>query len=213
MNKIVATEHVYEIEWCPHVQENKMFISSSTALSKSPPSQSSTPPSNAQFQEPPGITLFGMLLQFLQDTYSCFLINLYTYNLYHLNPEIPLSIALFQEYPFNFRDNFTIGVLCRNLFNVMVDVVVTAFAVAGYETIPLVVIETGWPSFSAVGNEFDANLGYAWIYLRGLVQHLKSGMGTSLLKDGVHEVFVYEMFDKEEGTGRSANFNFNLNEP
>ncbi|KHN01255.1 hypothetical protein glysoja_008157 [Glycine soja] len=29
-------------------------------------------------------------------------------------------------------------------------------------------------------------------------------MGTQLLKDGVTEVFVYEMFDKEEGTtGRS----------
>ncbi|KOM46943.1 hypothetical protein LR48_Vigan07g064700 [Vigna angularis] len=161
------------------------------------------PPSNAQFQEPPGITLFGPLLQFLQDTDSCFLINLYPYNLYRLNPEIPLGIALFQEYPFNFRDDFTTGVRYRNLFDVMVDAVVTALAVAGYETIPLVVTETGWPSFSAVGNEFDANLGYAGIYLKGLVKHLKSGMGTPLLKDGVREVFVYEMFDKDEGTGRS----------
>ncbi|QCE01299.1 probable glucan endo-1,3-beta-glucosidase A6 [Vigna unguiculata] len=161
------------------------------------------PPSNAQFQEPPGVTLFGPLLQFLQDTDSSFLINLYPYNLYRLNPEIPLGIALFQEYPFNFRDDFTTGVRYRNLFDVMVDAVVSALAVAGYETIPLVVTETGWPSFSNLGNEFDANLGYAGIYLKGLVKHLKSGMGTPLLKDGVREVFVYEMFDKDEGTGRS----------
>ncbi|KAK7372454.1 hypothetical protein VNO80_05833 [Phaseolus coccineus] len=161
------------------------------------------PPSNAQFQEPPGVTLFGPLLQFLQDTNSSFLINLYPYNLYRLNPEIPLGIALFQEYPFNFRDDFTTGVRYRNLFDVMVDAVVSALAVAGYETVPLVVTETGWPSFGGARNEFDANLGYAEIYLKGLVKHLKSGMGTPLLKDGVREVFVYEMFDKDEGTGRS----------
>ncbi|KAL5125428.1 putative glucan endo-1,3-beta-glucosidase A6 [Glycine soja] len=162
------------------------------------------PPSNAQFQEPNGATLFGPLLQFLHDTNSSFLINLYPYNLYRLNPEIPLGIALFQEHPFNFRDDFTTGVRYRNLFDVMVDAVVSALAVAGYETVPIIVTETGWPSSSAAANEFDANLGYAEIYLKGLVKHLKSGMGTPLLKDGVTEVFVYEMFDKEEGTtGRS----------
>ncbi|CAJ1970975.1 unnamed protein product [Sphenostylis stenocarpa] len=161
------------------------------------------PPSNAQFQEPPGVTLFGPLLQFLQDTNSSFLINLYPYNLYRLNPEIPLGIALFQEYPFNFRDDFTTGVRYRNLFDVMVDAVISALAVAGYESVPLVVTETGWPSFSSSGNEFDANLGYAEIYLKGLVKHLKTGMGTPLLKDGVREVFVYEMFDKDEGRERS----------
>ncbi|BAT79258.1 hypothetical protein VIGAN_02210900 [Vigna angularis var. angularis] len=76
------------------------------------------------------------------------------YNLYSLNPEIPLGIALFQEYPFNFCNDFTTGVHYRNLFDVMVDVVI-ALAIAGYETIPLVVTETGWPSFSVVENEFD----------------------------------------------------------
>ncbi|KAG5059473.1 hypothetical protein JHK87_000502 [Glycine soja] len=73
-----------------------------------------------------------------------------------------------------------------------------------HETVPIIVTETGWPSSSAAANKFDANLWYAEIYLKGLVKHLKSGMGTQLLKDGVTEVFVYEMFDKEEGTaGRS----------
>ncbi|TKY56825.1 Glucan endo-1,3-beta-glucosidase 13 [Spatholobus suberectus] len=179
-------------------------ISVSTSFSFVTALSSPFPPSTAQFQEPPGVTLFGPLLQFLQDTNSSFLINLYPYNLYRLRPEIPLGIALFQEHPFNFRDDFTTGVRYRNLFDVMVDAVVTALAVAGYETVPLVVTETGWPSAGAAGNEFDANLGYAEIYLRGLVKHLKSGTGTPLLKDGVREAFVYEMFDKEEGgTGRS----------
>ena len=76
------------------------------------------------------------------------------------NPEIPLEIALFQEHPFNFHDDFTTGVWYRNPFDVMVDIVVSAVVVAGYETVSIIVTETGWPSSSAAANEFDANLGY-----------------------------------------------------
>ncbi|XP_057726036.1 glucan endo-1,3-beta-glucosidase 7 [Arachis stenosperma] len=162
------------------------------------------PPSSAQFQEPPGINLIGPLLQFLRDTNSSFLINVYPYNLYRLKSEIPLGIALFQEHPFNFRDDLVTGVRYRNLFDMMIDAVVSAMAVAGYESIPIVVTETGWPSSSTAANEVEANLGYAEIYLKGLVKHLRSGIGTPLLKDGVKEVYVYEMFDKKEGTTPSS---------
>ncbi|KAK7300557.1 hypothetical protein RJT34_11403 [Clitoria ternatea] len=176
-------------------------IAVSTSFSFFTAISSPFPPSAAQFQDPPGVTLFAPLLQFLHDTNSSFLINLYPYNLYRLRPEIPLGTALFQNYPFNFRDDFTTGVRYRNLFDIMVDAVVSALAVAGYESIPVVVTETGWPSGSVAANEAEANLGYAEIYLRGLVKHVRSGMGTPLLKDGVREVFVYEMFD-DEGAGR-----------
>ncbi|XP_061343520.1 glucan endo-1,3-beta-glucosidase 7 [Gastrolobium bilobum] len=172
-------------------------ISVSTSFSFVTTISTPFPPSSAQFQEPAGVNLFGPLLQFLTDTNSSFLINVYPYNLYRLRAEIPLGIALFQEHPFNFRDDFTTGVRYRNLFDLMVDAVVSAMAVAGYESIPIVVTETGWPSGSAAANEVDANLGYAEIYLKGLVKHLKSGMGTPLLRDGVREVYVYELFDKE----------------
>ncbi|XP_045829311.1 glucan endo-1,3-beta-glucosidase 12-like [Trifolium pratense] len=157
------------------------------------------PPSSATFQEPPGVNLIGPLLQFLSDTNSSFLINLYPYNLYRLQPAIPLGVALFEEHPFNFRDDFTTGVRYRNLFDIMVDSVVSAMAFAGYETIPVIVTETGWPS---AGNELDANPGYAEVYLRGLVKHLKSGAGTPLLKEGVKAVYLYELFDKD-GSGRN----------
>ncbi|XP_057441838.1 glucan endo-1,3-beta-glucosidase 12-like [Lotus japonicus] len=157
------------------------------------------PPSSATFQDPAGVNLMGPLLQFLSDTNSSFLINLYPYNLYRLRPEIPLGIALFQEHSFNFRDDVTTGVRYKNLFDMMVDAVASAMAVAGYETIPIIVTETGWPS-SGAGDEFDANLGYAETYLRGLVNHLSSGSGTPLLKDGVREVYVYELFDREGAT-------------
>lgn len=84
----------------------------------------------------------------------------------------------------------------------MVDAVVSAMALEGYETIPVIVTETGWPSS---GSELDANSAYAEIYLKGLVKHLKSGAGTPLLKDGVKGVYLYELFDKE-GAGNGRNW-------
>ncbi|KAI4306789.1 hypothetical protein L6164_030035 [Bauhinia variegata] len=159
------------------------------------------PPSAAQFQNPSGVDFVGPLLQFLRETNSSFLINVYPYNLYRLKSEIPIGIALFQEHAFNFRDDLTTGVRYSNLFDMMIDAVVSAMAVEGYENIPIIVTETGWPSDSVNGNEVEANMAYAEVYLKGLVRHLKSGVGTPLRKEGVAEVYLYELFDKEKKQG------------
>lgn len=79
----------------------------------------------------------------------------------------------------------------------MVDAVVSAMAVAGHESIPVIVTETGWPSSSGDPSEVEANAAYAEMYIKGLVNHLKSGIGTPLRKEGVSEAYVYELFDKE----------------
>ncbi|XP_054788471.1 glucan endo-1,3-beta-glucosidase [Prosopis cineraria] len=177
-------------------------ISVSTSFSFVSAISTPFPPSAAQFREPPGDNVIGPLLRFLRDTNSSFLINVYPYNLYRLRSEIPIGIALFQEHAFNFRDDVTTGVRYYNLFDMMIDAVVSAMAVAGYENIPIIVTETGWPSASSTGNEADANKVYAEIYLKGLVKHLKSGKGTPLRKEGLSEVYIYELFDKEPERGK-----------
>ncbi|XP_057421820.1 probable glucan endo-1,3-beta-glucosidase A6 [Lotus japonicus] len=174
-------------------------IAVSTSFSFDTVVTSPFPPSSATFQDPAGVNLMGSLLEFLSDNNFSFLINLYPYNLYRLHPEIPLGLALFQENSFNFHDDVTTRSRYWNLFDMMVDAVASAMAEAGYETIPIVVTETGWPSSDAA-DEFNANLGYAETYLRGLVNHLSSGTGTPLLKDGVQQVYVYELFDRKGTT-------------
>lgn len=143
------------------------------------------------------------LLQFLEDTNSSFLVNVYPYNMYRLNCEIPLGFALFENYPFNFRDDLTTGVRYTNLFDVMVDAVISAMAVAGHENIPVIVAETGWPSSGADASEVDATPALAEMYLKGLVAHLKSGMGSPLRREGVAEAYVYELVDIEVKGERS----------
>ncbi|KAM1780223.1 hypothetical protein ACFX12_041516 [Malus domestica] len=161
------------------------------------------PPSNAQFQEPAVDTVIRPLLQFLRDTNSSFLINLYPYNLYKMRSEIPIGFPLFQEHPFGFRDDLTTGVRYRNLFDMMVDAVISAMAVAGYENIPVIVTETGWPSYSTDPAEIDANPVYAEMYIKGLLFHLRSGKGTPLRREGVAETYIYELLDKQVRQGRN----------
>ncbi|KAG8390075.1 hypothetical protein BUALT_Bualt01G0045700 [Buddleja alternifolia] len=174
-------------------------ISVSTTLSFIDIMTTSFPPSAAEFQEPIGSLIIHPLLQFLSETNSSFLINLYPYNVYRINSEIPIGYALFQEHPFNFRDDVITGVRYRNLFDMMVDAIVASMAVSGQENIPVIVTETGWPSES----EAQAAGNYAEMYLKGLVRHLRSGLGTPLRKEGVAEAYIYQLFD--EGTNGEAN--------
>ncbi|KAL6131555.1 hypothetical protein ACLB2K_069930 [Fragaria x ananassa] len=161
------------------------------------------PPSAAQFIDAPLQTVIRPLLQFLRDTNSSFFVNVYPYNLYRLRSEIPIGFPLFQEHPFSFRDDMATGVRYWNLFDMMVDAVISAMAVAGHENIPLIVTETGWPSSSTDPREVEANPVYAELYIKGLLGHLKSGRGTPLRKEGVAQVYIYELIDKQVRVGRN----------
>lgn len=159
------------------------------------------PPSAANFQEPLGELVIRPLLQFLEETNSSFLVKIYPYNMYRLYPEIPVGFALFQEHPFNYRDDLVTGVRYRNLFDMMVDAVITSMAIAGHQNVPVVVAETGWPSSGRELNEIDASLAFSEKYIRGLVAHLRAGLGTPLRKEGVAEAYIFELIDREETQG------------
>ncbi|KAL2939754.1 Glucan endo-1 3-beta-glucosidase 13 [Bienertia sinuspersici] len=181
-------------------------ISVSTTFSAIPLLSSVFPPSSAEFLEPANDLLIRPLLDFLQEANSAFFVNLYPYDLYRLNHDTVLGFALFQEGPFSFRDDYTTGVRYQNLFDVMVDAVLSAIALAGHENIPVVVTGTGWPSSpgNSPGEESDANLVYAEMYLRGLIGHLKSGECSPLKKDAVSEAYIFELFDRERNQGNTS---------
>ncbi|XP_071707998.1 glucan endo-1,3-beta-glucosidase [Rutidosis leptorrhynchoides] len=171
----------------------------------------SFPPSSAEFIEPASRFVIKPLLDLLAETNSSFFVSLYPYNIYKLRQEIPIGFALFQEVSYNFREDTVTGVKYRNLFDLMVDAVIAAMAVAGHENIPVVVTETGWPCYD-VTNEEEAREVYAEMYLQGLINHIRSGRGTPLRKEGPTEVYIYELFDtndtitkglRSDGTGQN----------
>ncbi|XP_052185319.1 glucan endo-1,3-beta-glucosidase 12 [Diospyros lotus] len=160
------------------------------------------PPSAAEFQQPLADLLVKPLLQFLDQTNSSFLINLHPYSVYSLNHDIPIGYALFQEEPFSFRDDPLTGVRYRNLFDTMVDAVISAMAVAGHENIPVIVTETGWPS--------DDDSNYSEMYIKGLIRHLRSGLGTPLRKEGVAETYIYQLLDAPDDKNQSQRQNWGI---
>ncbi|KAK9168237.1 hypothetical protein Syun_000377 [Stephania yunnanensis] len=165
------------------------------------------PPSSARFR-PDSATeaLVKPVLDFIAQTNSPFLVKLHPYHLYRCLPEIiPIGFALFQEdqaAPFNFRDDPFTGLRYRNLFDVMVDAVISGIeSHQGHRGrgVPVVVAETGWPSYDGGGGGGgEAKDVYAEMYVKGLVRHLRSGLGTPMRRDGVAQVYIYELFDEEE---------------
>uniref|UniRef100_A0A7N0V044 Glucan endo-1,3-beta-D-glucosidase n=1 Tax=Kalanchoe fedtschenkoi TaxID=63787 RepID=A0A7N0V044_KALFE len=97
-------------------------------------------------------------------------------------PEIPIEFALFKNLTHKCEDS---GVRYSNLFDMMVDAVHSAMAVSG------------WPS-SGYRDKLKATRPLAEKYVTGLVEHLKSGVGTSLRKEGVAEAYMYELFDRDD---------------
>ncbi|KAJ0558481.1 putative glucan endo-1,3-beta-D-glucosidase [Helianthus annuus] len=172
-------------------------ITVSTTLSFVNVITTSFPPSSARFLEPVNTLVIRPLLDLLAETNSSLFVSLDSYSVYKLRPEIPIGFALFQQHAFNFREDTVTGVRYRNLFDIMLDAVIVAMAVAGHENIPVVVAETGWPCYDS-NNEVEAREVYAKMYLQGLVNHVRSGKGTPLKREGATEVYVYELFDRND---------------
>ncbi|EPS64972.1 glycosyl hydrolases family 17 protein, partial [Genlisea aurea] len=179
-------------------------ISVSTTLSFMDIMANSFPPSSAEYHEPIGSLIVRPLLQFLDETNSSFMINLFPYNIYRVNSEIPVGYALFEENPCNYRDDVVTGVRYRNLFDMMVDAVIAAMAVSGKENLPVIVTETGWPSEAEVQSAGN----YAEMYLKGLINHLRFSSGTPLRKEGPAEAYIYQLFDggASRATGNGTSF-------
>lgn len=94
----------------------------------------------------------------------------------------------------------------------MVDGVIAALAINGHDTLPVIVAETGWPSSGgsegissgALPAETEAGMAYAEMYLKGLISHLKTGLGTPLRKEGLAGVYIYQLFDEEDLQSRNS---------
>ncbi|CAO2834886.1 unnamed protein product [Amaranthus hypochondriacus] len=118
-----------------------MKIQVSTTFSIVPLLNSAFPPSSAEFNEPINDVIIKPLLDFLNEANSSLFVNVYPYDLFRLTNDLPLGYALFQGGNFNFRDDPNSGVRYRNLFDVMIDAILSVMMVSGHENILIIVIE------------------------------------------------------------------------
>uniref|UniRef100_A0A0D9YJY9 Uncharacterized protein n=1 Tax=Oryza glumipatula TaxID=40148 RepID=A0A0D9YJY9_9ORYZ len=164
----------------------------------------SFPPSHGVFR--PDLQQFMVpIAQFLANTMSPLLVNVYPYFAHRDNPrDIPLNYATFQPGT-TVRDNDS-GLTYTNLFSAMVDAVYAALEKAGAPGVRVVVSESGWPSAGG----FAANVENARNHNQGVIDNVKNGTPK---RPGQLETYVFAMFNENQKPGDETERHFGLFNP
>ncbi|XP_002967295.2 glucan endo-1,3-beta-D-glucosidase [Selaginella moellendorffii] len=173
---------------------------------------SSFPPSNGSFSDTTRASLMPPLLQFLNDTGNPFMINVYPFFAYSTSPKsVSLDFVLFRSTKGEL-DPMS-GLSYANMFDAQLDAVHFAMQSLGFDRIPLLVSETGWPS-SGDDSETGASVENAREYIRNLVKHVTSTSGTTPVRpSSPTEVYIFALFNEDQKPGPKSERNFGLFQP
>jgi len=164
------------------------------------------PPSKGVFTDDVKGTMRS-LLQFLSDHGSPFMANIYPYISYTGNRgSISLDYALFKSTSTVVQDG---GRSYKNLFDALVDTLLSAMQALGYPNIPLIVTESGWPS----GGADVATVDNARAYNNNLIRHVLSTAGTPKRPGTSIETYIFALFNENKKGGAETERHFGLFNP
>ncbi|KAF7832285.1 glucan endo-1,3-beta-glucosidase 12 [Senna tora] len=152
--------------------------------------------------------VFKPLLDFLRQTGSYLMVNVYPFFAYESNADvISLDYALFRENP-GVVDPGN-GLRYFNLFDAQIDAVFAALSALKYDDVKIVVTETGWPS-KGDQNEVGASVENAAAYNGNLVRKILTGGGTPLKPKADLTVYLFALFNENQKPGPTSERNFGL---
>ncbi|GMJ05066.1 hypothetical protein like AT5G55180 [Hibiscus trionum] len=169
---------------------------------------SSYPASAGSFQPALVDAAIRPMLDFLRQTGSYLMVNVYPFYAYKDNSnQISLDYALFKENP-GVVDSGN-GVKYTSLFEAQLDAVFAAMSALEYDDMKVVVTETGWPS---AGDEAEtgASLANAAAYNGNLVRRVLTGNGTPLRPKDPLNVYIFALFNENQKTGPTSERNYGL---
>ncbi|KAI3433120.1 uncharacterized protein J3R85_007328 [Psidium guajava] len=163
------------------------------------------PPSSATF-DPSLQSAIVPLLQFLHDTGSPFMANVYPYISYlsearHMSPDY----ALFRGGGKPVHDG---ALIYDNMFDASVDAFVWAMEKEGFGGVAVVVAETGWPT---AGGE-AASAVNALAFNGNVVRRAASNAGTPKRPGVGVEVYLFGLFDENNKVGEEYERHFGIYE-
>ncbi|MQL95824.1 hypothetical protein Taro_028508 [Colocasia esculenta] len=169
------------------------------------------PPSEAHFNSSVAETHVMPLMEFLTETSSPFLIQLYPFKLYNSDviPRASTGLATFDSRPGIFLTDPKTGLVYQNMFDAMVDATVAALDKLGYPDIRVVVAGTGWPS-EGTDDQPEASPVIAAEYTERLVSRLSSGAGTPALPDVTPVAYIFSLFDGPMVAGMPTAWNWGI---
>ncbi|XP_057862270.2 glucan endo-1,3-beta-glucosidase-like [Cryptomeria japonica] len=150
------------------------------------------------------------VLQFLDHHRSPYMANIYPYFAFLENANISLPYALFNPTSPVLRDGDR---TYTNLFDSMVDTIYSAMEALGFNNIPIVVTETGWPSQGTAEKALVATIDNAQTYNNNLVKHVLSKAGTPKKPGRNIETCIFALFNENMKAGDETERHFGLFHP
>ncbi|CAA3024766.1 glucan endo-1,3-beta-glucosidase 7 [Olea europaea subsp. europaea] len=167
----------------------------------------SEPPSSGSFNTS-NLDLLKRLLRFNNATGSPFAINPYPYFAYQSDPRPEtLAFCLFQ--PNSGRVDSGTKIKYTNMFDAQLDAVRSALNSIGFGGVEIVVAETGWP-YKGDSNEVGPSIENAKAYTGNLVAHLRSMVGTPLMRGKSVDTYLFALYDENLKPGPSSERSFGL---
>nr|ABK25991.1 unknown [Picea sitchensis] len=151
----------------------------------------SFPPSKGVFTDDVKSTMTSVL-QFLSDNGAPFMANVYPFFSYVNNwKNIKLEYALFKSTSPVVDGNHSYA----NLFDAIVDTIISAMEDLGYPNVPLIVTESGWPSAGKIN---VATIQNAQTYNNNLIRHVLSNAGTPKRPGRSIETYIFALFNEDK---------------
>ncbi|KAH7570912.1 hypothetical protein ACOSP7_019449 [Xanthoceras sorbifolium] len=151
------------------------------------------------------------LLKFLRSTGSYLMLNVYPYYDYmQSNGVIPLDYALFRPLPPN-KEAVDANTLLHytNVFDAVVDAAYFSMSYLNFTNIPIVVLESGWPS-KGESSEPDATVDNANTYNSNLIRHVLNNTGTPKHPGIAVSTYLYELYNEDLRPGSVSEKNWGL---
>ncbi|XP_027090637.1 glucan endo-1,3-beta-glucosidase 9-like [Coffea arabica] len=156
-------------------------------------------PSRGQFRPDLNKTM-AEVLTFLNKHRSPFFVAISPFLSYHQNKNVSLDFALFREGAHPRNDSHR---SYKNSFDLSYDTVVMALSTAGFPRMDIIIGQIGWPTDGAA----NATSSLAQVFLKGLVDHLDSRLGTPLRpRDLPVETYIFSLLDEDQRSRTPGNF-------
>ncbi|KAL5578073.1 hypothetical protein UlMin_019772 [Ulmus minor] len=128
--------------------------------------------------------LMVAIVKFLSDNGGPFTVNIYPFITLYIVSNFPVEYAFFDGNPSPLVDG---KATYSNMFDANYDTLVWALQSNGFENLPLIVGDIGWPT----DGDMNANMNYAQRFNQGFMSHILGEKGTPMRTSPIDTYFIY----------------------
>lgn len=138
------------------------------------------------------------IVKFLSDNNAPFTVNIYPFISLYIDSNFPVEYAFFDGNASPLNDG---GTSYYNMFDANHDTLVWALNKNGFQNLPIIVGEIGWPT----DGDRNANIEYARRFNQGFMNHIAGGKGTPL-RSGPVDAYLFSLIDEDDKSIQPGNF-------